>query len=300
MCTLRRYSWQAMFVKNAVAKLRIKCGGHFLKGGTLRLRLFTFLLLIHLSVCLLARAQDTDQPNNPPPQPTPRSGGDFAVDNPDAEKLPTNVILIKGAVASATDSSTPVPESGTMSEKTYINRYFDLSYLLPQSWHQRYMGPPPSDSGYYVLAQIEPTKELHGARTGTMLIAAQDLFFARNQVSNAQELVRFRKASLNTSGADYVLERQPSEVTIAGHTFYRMDYMSPAAELHWYTMTTEIRCHAIEFTLTSRDTSVLEILVKSIDQLAAVPVEAGTAAPETPVCIKDYASGSNVVHKVMP
>jgi len=97
-----------------------------------------------------------------------------------------------------------------------------------------------------------------------------------------------------------VLERQPSEINIAGHTFYRMDYMSPAAELHWYTMTTEIRCHAIEFTLTSRDTSVLESLVKSIDQLAAVPVEAGTAAPETPVCIKDYASGSNVVHKVMP
>src|SRR6476660_7634735 len=270
----------------------------FSKGGTLRLRLFTFLLLINLSICLLARAQDTDQ--NPPPQPTPRSGGDFAVDNPDAEKLPTNVILVKGAVPSATDSSTPVPESGTVSEKNYVNRYFDLSYLLPPNWHQKYVGPPPSDSGYYVLAQIEPTRELKGAKAGTMLIAAQDLFFSRNQIGNAQQMVSFRKASLSTSGADYVLERQPSEISIAGHSFYRMDYMSPAAALHWYTLTTEIRCHTVEFTLTSRDTSMLDDVVKTIEKLSPVAVEPGTTAPETPICIKDYASGSNVVHKVMP
>jgi hypothetical protein len=264
----------------------------------LRLRLFAFLLLINLSVCLLTRAQDTDQ--NPPPQPTPRSGGDFAVDNPDAEKLPTNVILVKGAVPSATDSSTPVPESGSVSEKNYVNRYFDLTYLLPPNWHQKYVGPPPSDSGYYVLAQIEPIKELQGAKAGTMLIAAQDLFFARNQIGNAQQMVSFRKAALNTTGADYVLERQPSEINIAGHTFYRMDYMSPVAELHWYTLTTEIRCHTVEFTLTSRDTNLLDAMVKTIEKLSQVAVEPGTTAPETPVCIKDYASGSNVVHKVMP
>jgi hypothetical protein len=272
----------------------------FSKGGTLRLRLFAFLLLINLSVCLLARAQDTDQPNNPPPQPTPRPGGDFAVDNPDAEKLPTDVILVKGAVPSATDSSTPVPESGTISEKNYVNRYFDLSYLLPPNWHQKYMGPPPSDTGYYVLAQIEPNKDLHGAKTGTMLIAAQDMFFSRNPIGNARDMVSFRKAALSTTGADYVLERQPSEVSMGGHTFYRMDYMSPAAELHWYTMTTEIRCHTVEFTLTSRDTSVLESLVKSIEKLNPVAIESGTTVPETPICIRDYASGSNVLHKVVP
>jgi len=187
-----------------------------------------------------------------------------------------------------------------MSEKTYVNRYFDLSYLMPQNWRQKYTGPPPSDSGYYVLAQLEPTKEFKGAKAGTLLVTAQDLFFARNQVHNAQEMVGFRKASLNISGADYVLEKQPSEVKIAGHTFYRMDYMSPAAELHWYTLTTEIRCHAVEFTLTSRDTTLLEGLVASIEKIVAVPVEEGTTVPETPVCIKDYAAGSNVVHKVMP
>ena len=229
----------------------------FSKGGTLRPRLFAFLLLINLSICLLARAQNTDQENTPPPQPTPRSGGDFAVDNPDAEKLPANVILTKGAMPSATDSSTPVPESGTVSERAYVNRYFDLSYLLPQNWRQKYAGPPPSDSGYYVLAQIEPTRELQGAKAGTLLVTAQDLFFGRNQINNAQEMVRFRKAALGSSGADYTLERQPSETSIAGHTFYRLDYMSPAAELHWYTLTTEIRCHTVEFTLTSRDTKLL-------------------------------------------
>ena len=264
----------------------------------MRLRLFVFLLLVNLSVCLLAGAQDTDSANNPPPQPTP--GGDFAVDNPQAAKLPTDVILVKGAVPSASDASTPLPESGVMNEKAYNNQYFDFSYALPPNWHEKYLGPPPSDGGYYVLTQLEPTKALQGAKAGTILVTAQDLFFGRNQISSAQDMVRFRRASLATSGADYTLERQPTEVAISGHTFYRMDYMSLAAELHWYTLTTEIRCHSVEFMLTSRDTALLDSLVQSIEKLTQAPAAPGTTAPVIPVCIKDYATGNNVTHRVDP
>jgi hypothetical protein len=229
-----------------------------------------------------------------------RQGGDFAVDNPDAEKIPTDVIIVKGAVPGATDGSTPLPEGGVVNERTYTNQYFDFSYPLPLGWHEKYVGPPPSDSGYYVLAQLEPTKALQGAKAGTILIGAQDLFFARSAVRSAQDVVSLRKASLTTSGADYTLEKQPTEVAIAGRVFYRMDYMSPAAELHWYTLTTEIRCHSIEFTLTSRDPALLETLAQAIEKFKPAPAPPGMSAPATPVCIKDYATGSNVTHRVTP
>lgn len=253
-------------------------------------------LLLGLSFAVPAGAQDTD--SNPPPPPT--SGGDFAATNPLAEKLPTDVILVKGAVPSATDSSTPLPEGGTMNEKTYNNLYFDFSYALLPGWREKYMGPPPSDSGYYVLAQLEPTKALQGAKTGTIMITAQDLFFSRNGVSSAQEMVSFRKASLASSGADYTLERQPSQVNIAGHTFYRLDYTSPIAELHWYTLTTEIRCHSVEFMMMSRDPALLDNLVQSIEKLQHIPPPPGASVPSVPVCIRNYASGNNVLHRVTP
>src|SRR5262249_50394702 len=178
--------------------------------------------------------------------------------------------------------------------------YFDFSYALPPDWREKYLGPPPSDSGYYVLAQLEPTKALHGAKTGTLLITAQDLFFSRNGVSSAQEMVSFRQTSLATSAAASRLDRQPTQVTFAGRTFYRLDYTSPVAELHWYTLTTEIRCHSVEFMMTSRDTAVLESLVQSVEKLLRIPPAPGAAAPVVPVCIKNYAAGSNVLHRVTP
>jgi hypothetical protein len=254
------------------------------------------LLLLNASLCLSAGAQDTSQT----PPPPPAQGGDFAPDNPQAEKIPTDVILVKGAMPSATDSSTPVPEGGAMNEKAYVNQYFGFSYALPPNWHEKYLGPPPSDSGYYVLAQIQPAKELQGAKVGTVLVSAQDLFFAHNRATSAQEMVSFRKATLGAGGTDYVLERPPSEVTIAGHTFYRMDYMSPAAELHWYTLTTEIRCHSVEFMMTSRDPALLDSLVQSIEKLKDAGLMPGTTKPAVPVCVKNYATTTNVTHRVDP
>jgi hypothetical protein len=251
------------------------------KGWTLRSENFSFLLLVLLCGSLLAGAQTDD---SPAPSPT-QTSGDFAVDNPDAVKLPKNVILVKGAVPSASDGTTPLPETGTIAEKIYTNPYFGLTFAFPSDWHQKYAGPPPSDSGYYVLTQIEPSKSFKGPAGGSILVSAQDLFFGHTPVKSAVELVNVKKSRLN---AEYKVERQPVQVNIAGQQFYRMDYMSPVAELHWYTLTTQVRCHSVEFMLTSRDTELLESIVKSMDALKLSDENA-------PVCVKNYASGDNIL-----
>jgi hypothetical protein len=249
-------------------------------------RKFIFgLVLFSLCICLAASAQ-TDGDSTPPDTP---QGGDFS-SNLNPQKIPSG-ILVKGAMPDASDASTPIPESGIVTEKVYNNTYFGFSYPLPADWHQRFAGPPPSDSGYYVLAQIEPAKSFISPNRGSILISAQDLFFGLTPAKNMVDLVEYKKSRLSS---DYKLERQPDVVKIAGRPFIRMDYMSPVAELHWYVLTTEIRCHTVEFMLTSRDTAMLESLVQSIDKMQTLE---GT---DSPVCIKGYASGENVLQRVEP
>src|SRR5947209_5823967 len=198
-----------------------------------------FALIIGASLC--AGAQEAPADNS-------QQGGDFS-SNPNATKVPQNMILVKGAEPSASDASTPVPEGGTVTEKAFLDAYFGMAYQLPPGWSQKYVGPPPSDTGYYVLAQIEPGRGFKAENPGTILISAQDLFFTPSPVNSALELVNLRKRRLNS---EYKMERPPAEVKVGNHSFIRMDYMSPVAELHWYTLATQIRCHSLEFLLTSR------------------------------------------------
>ncbi len=261
----------------------------------MRLKSFFGFLVFGLCVCVAASGQNSGDPDAPQTS----QGGDFS-SNPTPQKVPTGVVLVKGAVPGTSDSSTPVPEGGTVSEKIYTNSYFGFSYTLPADWNQKYAGPSPSDSGYYVLAQIEPTKAFKGPNRGSILISAQDLFFTLAPASNAVELVKFKKERL---GVNYKLERQPTVVTMAGRSFIRMDYMSPVAELHWYVLTTEIRCHTIEFMLTSRDTEMLEGLLRGMDALQSLQQSSpatGEGAGINPVCIKDYATGDSVLQRVEP
>ena len=226
-------------------------------------------------------------------------GGDFSV-NPQPEKLPTNVILVKGAVASASDTTTPLPESGNVTDKVYTNRYFEMSYNLPADWFQRYLGPPASDSGFYVLTQIEPRKTIGGTSLGTILISAQDMFFTLAPAHNSLEMIAFQRDRL---GPDFKVERQPMVVKIANRPFIRMDYASPIAELHWYTLITQIRCHAVQFTFTGRNPQMMESLVQGLDKMqlpSDTDPASGTGGGSEPVCVKDYASGSNVTHRVDP
>jgi hypothetical protein len=246
------------------------------------------LLLLGLIISLGSSAQDA-----------PQSRGDFST-NPRAEMVPTGVILVKGAWSSASDSVTPLPEGGRVANNVYSDQYFGLAYTLSPDWIEKYSGPPPSDSGYYVLAQVRPGDTFKGTSRGSILIAAQDMFFTLTPARNALELTNYTMDNLN---ADYKVEQPPTEVRIANHSFMRLDYGSPVAELHWRVLATQIRCHVVQFIFTSRDTKLAESLIQKMNQIK-LPAEdsptSGTGGGDVPTCIKDYASAENVMRRVDP
>ena len=217
--------------------------------------------------------------------------GDFAITNPASKKIPSDVILVKGAVASSSDPSVPAPESGAIAKDIYTNKYFGMSYRLPAGFQEKYSGPPPSDGGYYVLADLEPKTEFQAAAAGSVLISAQDLFFGLLPADSPQALVEFRRARL---GPYFTVERQPTQVKLGNRSFIRFDYTAPVVGLHWYTLTTQVRCHALQFQFTSRDTELLESMVRQLANAAF------SEESKSPACVKDYAAGDNVLHKVDP
>jgi len=191
--------------------------------------------------------------------------------NPPAP-VPAGVILVKGAWSSASDSTTPVPEGGKVTTRDYRSDYFQLTYPFTAGWKEKFEGPPPSDRGYYVLAQVEPVE----AHVGSVLIEAQDLFFG-----DTGSHLR----------ADYQVERPPSELTLAGRSFARLDYYSPVTELHWTVLTTQVRCHAVQFTLTSTSPRVIEQLIAGM--------QAMKWGDSGPLCVKDYKKILNRVDPIL-
>jgi hypothetical protein len=208
--------------------------------------------------------------------------------------------IVKGAWASASDSTTPLPEGGNIADNIYRNPYFGLSYPLAADWGEKTKGPPPSDSGYYVLAQIRPLDTYKGSSKGLLLIGAQDLFFSLTPAANAMELINWTRDNLRP---EYKVERPPAEVRIANRSFVRFDYVAPAIDLHWYVLATEIRCHIVQFIFAGQDSKLLDSLVQDLNKML-LPEEAGVASGAGggvfPVCVRDYASGDNVVSKVDP
>src|SRR5258708_19979730 len=92
-----------------------------------------------------------------------QNGGDFSTNTSPTEqqKVPTGVIIVKGAWATASDSTTPVPEGGTIANKIYTNQYFGLSFPFPGAWFQKFSGPPPSHTGPYLLPHPSPPPPSH-------------------------------------------------------------------------------------------------------------------------------------------
>jgi len=229
-----------------------------------------------------------------------KNGGDFSDNTHPLTKVPEGVILVKGAWSSASDSVTPLPEGGSVTNNVFSNQYFGITYALPPGWTEKYKGPPPSDSGRYVLAQIGPADAYKGPTRGNILITAQDMFFTPLPVANAFELINYTKDNLQSY---YKVELPPTELKIGGHAFRFFAYESPVAELHWYVAATQIRCHAVEIVLTSRDTKLLESLLLDMNKMK-VPEEAdptaGTGGGAVPVCVRDYARDENVIARVDP
>jgi Gram-negative bacterial TonB protein C-terminal len=192
------------------------------------------------------------------------------------------------------------PEGGSVANAAYNNKYFALSYPLPAGWAEGPQGPPPSETGYYVLRSLKPGETFRGRSKGAILIAAWDLFFVPRPAVNVMELVKDMQGDLSRV---YTVEAPPAAVRIAGHSFARLDYTAAAAQLHWRVLATEIRCHMVEFVFTSADTALLESLIQEMSQMK-LPGEAdamsGTGGGEFPLCVKGYATEGNVLHKVDP
>ena len=236
---------------------------------------------------------------NPQPEP-PANGGDFSNATGPVTKVPKDTIIVKGAWSSASDSVTPVPEESRFTNGIFSNLYFGISYSLPSDWTKNFDGPPPSDNGRYVLAQIKVGSADKASSHGTVLITADDLFFTPLPASNALQLINYMKDNLQ---ADYKQEEPPTPTKIAGRPFTFFAYWSPVAQLHWYVAVTEIRCHAVQIVLTSRDTKMLAKWLLDLDKMT-LPAEAGptaaTGGSAFPLCVKDYARPPNVLARVEP
>jgi hypothetical protein len=103
--------------------------------------------------------------------------------------------------------------------------------------------------------------------------------------------------------AGFEVEKKPVETTFAGRPAVFFPYWSPVAGLHWYTLSTEIRCHTVKIIMTSRDTKTLESLMKDLNKMQ-LPAEAsptgGTGGGLFPVCIKDYSRGDHLIQHEEP
>ena len=189
-----------------------------------------------------------------------------------------------GSVTSSSVTSSSVTSSGA-----YTNAYFGLSYPLPSGWIEDVAGPGPSESGYYVLDSFVPDETL----TGTIVLTAQDMFFAPKSPTGAAEMVaNFRQSVANLDGM--AIDDVPPEETIAGRLARRVDYNGVG--LYRTMIALDIRCHLVSFVLTSADPGRLADMVLSLNNLSSQ----AKAASSAPRCIKDYADGGNLLHKVQP
>ena len=152
--------------------------------------------------------------------------------------VPKGVILVKGATPAASDSSTPLPEQGSVTDGRYRNPYFGLSYPIPAGWNEQPAGPPPSEGGGYVLAEYALVE---GQRPKAwVLISAQDLFF----------------------GTPAVVTGNAEEVTIADRKFRSVVHVAP---------------RTLTFTFTGTDVAAVRLIidaegrVKHVHVLSAFP-----------------------------
>lgn len=169
--------------------------------------------------------------------------------------------LLSGLAWSQTGTaSLPHPDDGTIADGIFVSKYFDLSYPLPSGWTKGMAGPAPSHAGYYVLATLIPANE----QRAIILIAAQDIFFAaaafRDASTTANEIGR---AMSKIEGM--TLDRLPSDVTIAGRPFSRIDFSGVG--LFRSSLITQIRCHLVSFNITASTPELLAELALSLDKL---------------------------------
>jgi hypothetical protein len=183
------------------------------------------------------------------------------------------------------------PEDGKVVSRKYVNEYFAMAYPLPSGWGEDREGPAPSYTGYYVLSALKSG----GGRAGTMLIAAQDQFFAVDLSSRAQEMVeRFRRRLAEIDGM--MIDHESEEITISRTPFTRLDFNGVG--LYRTVLVAERRCHFVSLNLTTADPDERASLTQSLDRLSLG--EPADRAEQVPVCVKDYATPEHVISRVEP
>ena len=201
--------------------------------------------------------------------------------------------VLHGAMPSSRDArivQSENPEDGKVTGGVFVSDYFNLSYRLSDELTEGLAGPPPSQSGYYVLGTWTPKRDF----AGTVLVVAQDMFFAPDASDDVKNVVaEFRQVMSAVDGM--TIDREPVPVSFAGHPGYRIDFSGVG--LFRSTFVIEIRCHVVTFNLTSRDTESLASLARSLDKLESV--RKGEMSDPAPECLRDYAS-ENVVRRVEP
>jgi len=190
----------------------------------------------------------------------------------------------------AVTSATPDPQDGKVAGVAYTNAYFDLTYPLPQGFAEGLAGPDPSYSGYYVLGNFVA----QNAGAGTILVAAQDTFFdeARRDLAEAASEMRDTMAQIDGMSID----REPTQITIgrrpASRPAWRIDFNGVG--LYRAMIIAEMRCHLVSITLTAPDPQQREALAGSLDHVSLA------AGRDPPVCIRNYATGDQLIRKVAP
>jgi hypothetical protein len=189
-----------------------------------------------------------------------------------------------------TTSATANPEDARIADGTFRSGYFGLALPLPRGWIAGPAGPPPSLFGDYVLG----TLLAEGRNTGTVVITAQDIFFAHTPYKSAAAMIAdFRKSAAEIPGMK--IDREPSEGRIGGRVMQRIDFSGVG--LYRAMLAIEARCHLVRFNLTALDPSTLTGIVRSLGDLS---FEAKPDASTGPVCVKDYATDETVLSKVEP
>jgi hypothetical protein len=209
----------------------------------------------------------------------------------------TLVLCCLSAFLAATSTSTPAavaaslpnPDDGAVEGGVYANTYFGLSLPLPPGWSEGLAGPPPSYSGYYSLGMLTGGD----GEKAMILVAAQDTFFAAPAFRNAAAMAAaVGQAAQGLPGT--VIDMPPSEVTVAGRPFSRIDYNGVG--LYRSTLITPIRCHLVSFNITAASAELRAAAVKSLDRLANT---AGNRAPD-PACKANQAPPEQLVTRVDP
>ena len=201
--------------------------------------------------------------------------------------------VLHGAMPSSRDArivQSENPEDGKVTGGVFVSDYFNLSYRLSDELTEGLAGPPPSQSGYYVLGTWTPKRDF----AGTVLVVAQDMFFAPASSDDVKNVVaEFRQVMSAVDGM--TIDREPAPVSVGGHPGYRIDFSGVGLFRSMFAI--EIRCHVVTFNLTSRDPELLASLARSLDDLASVRKE--EMSDPVPECLKDYAS-ENIVSRVEP